>query len=455
MVTITASHTVLPNQSTPHCHLWLSDVDQMMCHHYTHYLYIYKAKHDQNFIEKMKNSLSKILVHYYPVAGRLRFTENDRAEINCNAKGVILQEAETTKTMADFGDFSPPHSTSQLIPTIDFTQPNEELPLVLVQVTRFNGGDDGLAIGVAWVHSLSDGLGATRFIGSWAKIVRGDTLEPHELPFLDRTVFKFSHPPLAPRFEHNELKPLPLILGSSDCSVERNKKVISETFRLTPEQVAKLKKEANGNVLEGSRPYSRFEIIAAHIWRCASKARELDQNQPTEVRFHAENRNRMVPPLPGNYFGNAVTLTGAASFVGELTAEPLSHAAQKIREAIEVVSDEYIRSQIDVLRSQKHLDDARALYFGVRGKNPPFAGNPNLRFASWMSMPAYEADFGCGKPVYFGLANESPHDRAVILLSPDGDGSVTVIMLFQIPHMQLFKKFFYADMSTSSEVTIG
>ncbi|XP_057431143.1 hydroxycinnamoyl-CoA:piscidic acid hydroxycinnamoyltransferase-like [Lotus japonicus] len=453
MVTITASHTVLPNQPTPQCRLWLSDMDQVVRQSHTPLLYIYKAKHDHDCIERMKESLSKILVHYYPIAGRLSFTENGRMEIDCKAKGVVLLEAETAKTMADFGDFSPSGSTKQLIPTIDYNHPVEEVPLLVVQLTRFNG-DEGLAVGVAWHHTLSDGIGFTRFIYSWAKIARGDKLEPHELPFLDRTLLKFSQPPSAPRFEHKELKPLPLNLGSSDCSVERNKKVTSELLILTPLQVEKLKKEANGNVLEGSRPYSRYEVIGAHIWRCASKARELDQNQPTVVRFNVENRSRMVPPLPPSYFGNALTQTAATGYVGEITSKPLSHVAQKIREAVEVVNDEYIRSQIDVIRCQKHLDDARALFLGVELEGAAPSGvNPNFHFTSWMSMSLYEADFGKGKPLYFGLGYVSPNDRAIILLSPDGDGSLIVLMFFQTVHIQLFKDFFYADISTCDGIT--
>lgn len=119
--------------------------------------------------------------------------------------------------------------------------------------------------------------------------------------------------------------------------------------------------------------------------------------------------------------------------------------AQKVREAIEVVNDEYIRSQIDVIRGQENLDCARALFLGGEGKNATFCGNPNLHLTSWMSLPAYEADFGWGKPVYFGLGYVSSHDRGLILLSPDGDGSVVVCMHFQVAHMQLLKKFFYED----------
>jgi len=451
MVTITASHIVIPEESTPQGRLWLSDIDQVVRVFHTNSIYIYKPeKNIENAIETLKNSLSKTLVHYYPVAGRYFNTEGGRLEVNLNAKGAILLEAETTKTIHDYGDFSPSDSTMELVPIIDYNQPIEDIPLFVAQLTRFQNKDEGLAIGIANSHPIHDGLGATKFINSWAKIARGETLEANELPFIDRTILKFSHTPSKPRFEHIELKPLPLILGRTDTSEEKMKKTSATLLKLSPEQVDKLKKKANeGDIFamkkKGSRPFSRYEAISAHIWRCASKARELEENQESVVRFNADIRTRMIPPLPKTYFGNALAQTAAKGYIGEITSKPLGYVSQMIREAIEIVSDEYIRSQIDIIRGFEHLDDARKLFLGGEGKNFPYFGNPNFHFTSWMSMPIYEADFGWGKPVYFGLAKLYPHDRALILLSHDGDGSVLVCLHFQIACLELFKKFFYGD----------
>jgi len=451
MVTITTSHTIIPEESTPTGRLWLADKDQVVCVRHTLTIYLYKPEHNtEKVLETLKTSLTKILVHYYPMAGRLCYTEGGRIELNLNAKGAILLEAETTKSMNDYGDFSHSDSTKDLVPIIDYNQPIEEIPPFLVQLTRFQN-NEGFAIGVAFLHPLADGLGAIAFINSWAKIARGEALEPTELPFFDRTILKFSHTPLEPSFEHMELKPLPLILGRTDTSEERKKKRIATLLRLSPEQVGKVKKKANENVFlaikeKGStRPYSRFEAIGAHIWRCASKARELDVNQQSVVRFNADIRSRMIPPLSKNYFGNALALTSTQGYIGEITSKPLGYVSQKIREATELVTDEFIRSQIDIVRGFKHMDDARDLFLGNENENGPYFGNPNFQLTSWMSMPVYEADFGWGKPIYFGVASVYPHDRAFILLSPNGDGSVIVCLYFQIAHFGLFKEFFYGD----------
>jgi shikimate O-hydroxycinnamoyltransferase len=77
--------------------------------------------------------------------------------------------------------------------------------------------------------------------------------------------------------------------------------------------------------------------------------------------------------------------------------------------------------------------------------NAPYFGNPNIQIASWIGMPFFEADFGWGKPIYFGYACVIPHDRAFMYLGPDGDGSIIVCLHFQIAHLELFNKFFYED----------
>ncbi|GAU20535.1 hypothetical protein TSUD_130930 [Trifolium subterraneum] len=362
MATIKASYTLTPNESTPKGH----------------------------------NRSS---------SGRYCFTKGGRIELNLNAKGAVLIEAETTKTIYDYGDFSPSDSTKELIPKIDYNQPIDEIPLFVAQVTRFQNKDEsfGFAIGIAYSHPLSDGVGCFNLLNSWAKIARGETLEDNELPFLDRRILKFSHTPIEPRFEHIELKPLPYILGRSDNDIERKKKTTAELLKLTVEEVEKLKKKANeGDISKASRPYSRFEAICAHIWKSASKTRELSENQPSVVRFNVEIRNRIIPNLPMNYYGNALIQTAATSYIGEIKPKPLSYVAQRIREAHELISNEYIRSQIDVIRSFENLEKCKEIVYRWR--------------------------------------------RGLILSSPDDDGSVIVCMNFQVELMQIFKKFFYGDL---------
>ncbi|MED6133050.1 hypothetical protein PIB30_024729 [Stylosanthes scabra] len=437
MVTIKASYVVTPKEETPKGFFCLTECDQICVPFHTLSLYIYNPKHNISFnelVQRMRESLSQILVHYYPLCGRLNSIEGGLYTLDCNAKGAMLFEAESTKSMDEYGDFSPNNDNiKELIPKLDYSQPIQDLPLFLAQVTKFHGGD-GIAIGIAIHHTISDGHASIQFINSWAKLTRGDALKPDELPFLDRMVFTASSLPALRRFDHPEFKPLPLILGRADTSEEEKKKDIRfALLKLTAEQVQKLKQKANANNNSQERAYSRFEAIGAHIWRCACMARELHKNQPTVARTVVDVRNKVNPPLPKNYFGNALSITiTPACLVGEMISKPLSYAAKRIREAVErVANDEYIRSQIDVVARGEY----RACMF--------FVGSPNMAFLSWMGMPVYEADFGWGKPHYFGPGAVSPVDIGMMTPTPHGDGSILIFMHFQMAHMDKFINLFW------------
>ncbi|KHN35798.1 Hydroxycinnamoyl-Coenzyme A shikimate/quinate hydroxycinnamoyltransferase, partial [Glycine soja] len=163
---------VTPNRPTPNDPLWLSDSDIGHLLNVPN-MYIYKAKQYSHTIERMRNSYRKLSVCYYHVAGRLSFTKSGRMEVDCNAKGVTLLEAKTTKTFGDYGDFSPSESTEELVPKVYYTQPIEEIPLLLLLqlTTRFHGGEC-LAIGVVISHSLTDATGIIHFMIDlrWAKL---------------------------------------------------------------------------------------------------------------------------------------------------------------------------------------------------------------------------------------------------------------------------------------------
>ncbi|KAI8024318.1 Spermidine hydroxycinnamoyl transferase [Camellia lanceoleosa] len=98
--------------------------------------------------------------------------------------------------------------------------------------------------------------------------------------------------------------------------------------------------------------YSRFEAMAGHLWRCTCKAHEHKSNQITKLYFLVNFRNRMLPPLPQGYFGTAVLRIAASSQSGELMTRPFGYSSSKIREAAEMVTDDYVRSAIDLVKVQ-------------------------------------------------------------------------------------------------------
>lgn len=121
-INIKKSCLVRPVQDTPNERLWLSKLDlQFTKRGYIPTVYFYRHNGSSNFFEAeaLKEALTKVLVIYYPVAGRLAVDENGRIEINCNNEGVLFVEAGTDSVLDDLGhDFTPGEQVMKLLPTL-------------------------------------------------------------------------------------------------------------------------------------------------------------------------------------------------------------------------------------------------------------------------------------------------------------------------------------------------
>ncbi|KAL6181053.1 hypothetical protein ACLB2K_047711 [Fragaria x ananassa] len=357
VVKFKACEVVKPSKTTWKGSLTLSEWDQVGTITHCPTIYFYKSNPNwgtpQDAIpNSLKDSLARALVPFYPLAGRLRWIGGGRLELDCNAMGVQFVEAESDSKLEDFGDFSPSPEYNYLVPTVDYSLPIYELPLLLVQLTRFKCG--GVSLSLTISHAVVDGPSALHFISEWARLARGEPLEV--TPFLDGKVMqgRDDNTPAAakpPPLDHSEFDQPPLLLGQSDNVEERKKKTTVSMLRLGKDQLEKLKCMANDSYdlyndssSAGSTTkrggYTRYETVSGHIWICACKARKHIVEQPTALGVCVDSRSQMQPPLPRGYFGNATFDVIATSHSGELVSKPLGYAASRIREAIEKVSND-------------------------------------------------------------------------------------------------------------------
>ncbi|KAL7257678.1 hypothetical protein ACSBR1_003903 [Camellia fascicularis] len=447
MVVLKNSFTIRPAEPTPRSGICISDCDQDKPITHAPLIYFYGSLPGLSFasiIETLKISLSRALVCFYPLAGRLYWTTGNggRVALNCNSMGARLYEAESDAKIEDFGDFCPTPKLRSLVPSVDYSDPLHQLPLLLVQLTKFSCG--GVSLGLATSHIMIDGTSFSHFISTWAKIARGEPLDV--LPFLDRTLLLARDPPTPPHFNHERFNPPPLLIGGSDNQEERSKETTVAMLHLSKTQVEKLKRMANVSRATNVQSYSRYEAVAGHLWRCTCKAREHENNQITKLYFPVNFRNRMLPLLPQGYFGNAYLRIAASSQSGELMTRPLGHASSKIREAVELITDDYVRSAIDLVKVQPDLTRFRT-YHTVGSTQGHFYGNPNIEITSWIGLPLKNVDFGWGKEIYMGPATVACDGKCFIFSGRDLDGSLTIAMRLQVAHLDALKEIFYKDIS--------
>ncbi|XP_062079549.1 spermidine hydroxycinnamoyl transferase-like [Humulus lupulus] len=452
-VTLKGYYMVKPAEPTWKGFQSLSEWDQTGVITHVPTIYFYRPSHEwttptDKVSATLKESLSRALVHFYPLAGRLRCLPGGRLELNCNAEGVLFTEAESDSQLDELADFFPSSDYYyHLTPAVDYTRPINELPFLLIQLTRFSCG--GISLGLTISHAVVDGPSALHFFSEWAGLARGEQLKT--TPLLDRKCLRAGDLPLrSPCLSHVEHDSLPILVGELDSKEEREKETTVAILRITTEQLKKLKKIANeGRDCSTARPYSRYEMLAAHVWRCACKARKHSKEQETALAVCVDVRSRIEPHIPSSYFGNASFDVMAKSCSGELVSKPLGFAASRIRETIENVTNENIWSNIEYLKNQRDLTKFQDLQYSTSNEEP-FFGNPNLSVVSWLRLPLYGLDFGWKKELYMALGTHGcdDFDGDVVLLSDPSsgdDGSLIVAMSLQVQHMDSFKKHFYGD----------
>ena len=120
----------------------------------------------------------------------------------------------------------------------------------------------------------------------------------------------------------------------------------------------------------------------------------------------------------------------------------LSYACGKIREAVEVVTEDYVKSALDDTKRQPDLTPFRTSHT-IGSTTGSFDGNPNMEIFSWLGIPFEGLDFGWGKSIYMGPAAINVDGKGIVSSGEGEDGSVLVALGFQMANVEDLKKYFY------------
>ncbi|XVE90352.1 hypothetical protein DITRI_Ditri20bG0070500 [Diplodiscus trichospermus] len=134
---------------------------------------------------------------------------------------------------------------------------------------------------------------------------------------------------------------------------------------------------------------STFDIVTACLWRCYTRALQLDPNEEVFVICAVNVRSKFNPPLPSGYYGNAIGYPTTLTTAGKLCQSPLRYAIKLVKETKAKATEEYMKSTADfvVSRGQIHLVMTRSFLVS------------NLT-----SIKFEDVDFGWGKAAYGGQA---------------------------------------------------
>ncbi|XP_010530228.1 PREDICTED: spermidine coumaroyl-CoA acyltransferase-like [Tarenaya hassleriana] len=406
-------------------------------------IYVYDAErnaarihhHDDHPESLLKDALSNLLVHYYPLSGKLNRRKRDgKLQLRCNgAEGVPFTVATSNLDLSSLGYLENVgfDTASLLLPQIDDENYDREIgyyPLAL-QITKFPCG--GFTIGTALTHAVCDGFGVARFISSLMELAAGK-----------------SEPTVVPTWERDLLvgipddRPVEIPGADKACRLAVShymptKDMISEAVNVKPEDIKRLKEDLLRESDFSGQILTTFEVLGAYIWRSRIRALKLNPDGIVVLGLAVAIRRAVDPPLPDGYYGNACMDMHVELTAREVDETPISEIVKLVKEAkIKAHDKEYIAEQ---LRNTEKLTRMGEQFEGRRD---------GLFFLTdWRNIGWFGSmDFGWGEPV--NLLPVVPPDRAAdlgMLLGPckldqKMVGGVKVVMTLPRDAMPKFKE---------------
>ncbi|XP_058781180.1 uncharacterized acetyltransferase At3g50280-like [Vicia villosa] len=302
------------------------------------------SQNQQHFINKLKHSLSLTLFHFYPLSGRLvthktLVPPSYTVFVDCkNSPGAKFIHATLDITINEILSpiDVPPIVHSFFDHHKAVNHDGHTMSLLSIQVTELL---DGVFIACSMNHSLGDGTAYWNFFNSFSKIFQNDT---------NTNPVSISHQPIHNRWFPDGYGPIiNLPFKHRDEFIQRYEAPILKErfFRFSAESIGKLKAKANKEFK--TTKISSFQSLSALVWRSITRARQLQHDQTTTCKLAINNRTRMEPSLPKEYFGNSIHTLSTETTVRELLENNIGWAAWKIHMAIANHDNKVVRGSVE------------------------------------------------------------------------------------------------------------
>ncbi|XWS56393.1 hypothetical protein CRYUN_Cryun09bG0081600 [Craigia yunnanensis] len=341
---------------------------------------------ETNFITTMvltqlKKSLSETLNILYPFSG----TINDNMFIDHFNEGVPFLSARVNCRLSEFLKHHEIESLNKLLPCQPFTKElNNEVPLLVCQVTIFSCG--GIALGLGMSHKITDVQTGLNLVNVWSTICRGSN---HNVGYPSLAEASLIFPPRNPMPQNY------LLLMENLWFTEAN--YITKRFTFDAKAIAKLRAMAKGEH-EAAPP--RIQAISGFIWKCSmAVSRAISGSAKPSILVQAVSlRPRRKPNLLNNSIGNLFWWASCATNLADETGTKLSELVDLMRESVAAFDDEYLNS----LQGEEGFE-AIAEYFNQLETMFSSEKPDIFAFTSWCNLGFYKLDFGWGSPQWFAL----------------------------------------------------
>ncbi|PNT68340.1 uncharacterized acetyltransferase At3g50280 [Brachypodium distachyon] len=401
-----------------------------------------------DLVQRLAAVLAATLADYYPVAGRFvtdKHLDGDGAVVGCSVSvDCGGQGVEIVHAVADGVSVADVPAVVQSLFPLDgaVNYDGHDLPLFVAQVTEL--ADGAVVLGFASNHALSDGTAFWNFLNAWAEVARSGSRSSH-VSSRRRPMFERWSPDGGPA--------APFVLPCVDVAelIERPPPppLCDLMVHFSADSLAELKERARQELLAagdaaGAAALTRFQALTSLLWRCITRARRLAPEKQTVCNAACDNRGRLRPALPAEYFGNVVcSVSTEPARAKELLARG-GHgwAAAAVGRAVAAQTDAAARAlaaawaEKPVMYNMGWFDPCATLM----GSSPRF--------------DMYGCDFGLGKPlaVQSGRANKVD-GKTSLYPGREGGGSMDAEVTLAPDHMAALQldQEFWAAVSPSPE----
>ncbi|KNA13702.1 hypothetical protein SOVF_114350 [Spinacia oleracea] len=371
----------------------------------------------QTFLEKLKDSLTRTLVHFYPLAGQLatQIDEHQHSSfifIDCE-KGPGARFIHATLNMTIHDILSPIDVPVVVKSFFDHhksvNHDGHTRPLLSVQVTELV---DGIFIGCSMNHSVADGTSYWNFWNIWSEIhMQHNPNSKSKLPIHKRWFPEGYGPRVTLPFTH------------TDEFISRYEvpQLRERIFHFSSESISKLKMKANIDVEDTDKEISSLQALSALVWKSITRVRCLSGDEKITCTMDANLRQRIDPQLPQGYFGNSIWVAKATATADQVNEHSLGWVAELLQKAVMELTDKTVKSVFEAWMKSPFVYQIDAFFepnSTVIGSSPRF--------------DMFGNDFGVGKPVVVrsGYANKFP---GKVTTYPGSEGRRSIALEICLP----------------------
>ncbi|KAK6227870.1 hypothetical protein SCA6_000210 [Theobroma cacao] len=332
---LVSKSTVFPDRKSNlgELKLSVSDLPMLSCHYIQKgCLFTLPPVPIDSLVSLLKQSLSKTLSFFSPLAGRLHTDQNGYIYVSCNDAGVEFHHSKcATRFVRDvIGPIHVPELVKEFF-CFDKTISTANDDRSVEKIARQPDFSRDSALISSAILRVPEG---------------GPRVTFNENEPLRERIFSFSREAILElKAKVNNTKEDLLVNGNFNAVEILGKQSNDKYHNDNGKNLTGIFEKwlFKTTAISDSVEISSFQSLCALLWLAVTRARKLPYSKTTTFRMAVNCRHRLNPKLDPLYFGNAIQSIPTYATAGEVTSRGLRWCAEQLNESVKAHDDETVR----------------------------------------------------------------------------------------------------------------